>query len=119
MNCDGFMSLDVWQKSHRLTLAVYQLTKLFPKEERYGLTAQMRTAAVSIPANIAEGYGRLRPNDKARFYNISQGSAQELKHYFILSRDLGYVADANTELELLEDVLRMLRRLIQATLRTN
>jgi len=81
----------VWQKSHRLTLDIYQATKSFPKEEMYGLTAQIRRAGSSIPANIAEGCGREGEAELARFLNIAMGSASELEYYLLLARDLGFL----------------------------
>ena len=78
----------------------------------------MWRAAVSVPANIAEGYGRRRPLDKARFYTIAEGSAEELKYYLILTRDLGYLKDFEPLWHLAEDVSAMLRRLVDATLST-
>ena len=86
-----FEDLIVWQKSHALTLRVYKLTKAYPKEELFGLTSQMRRAAVSVPANIAEGFSKKGKPDKSRILNISQASLEELRYYFILSRDLGYL----------------------------
>ena len=78
-----FMQLKVWQDSHALVLDVYKFTASLPAEERYGLVSQMRRAAVSIPANIAEGFKRTGQKDKAHFYNIAQGSLEELRYYFI------------------------------------
>ena len=85
-----FRDLLVWQKSHQLTLLVYNISSSFPKEERYGVTSQMRRAAASIPANIAEGFARISNKNKVTFYNISQGSLSVLKYFIILPRDLGY-----------------------------
>ena len=102
-----FEDLVVWQKSHQLALKVYRLTRSFPKEETYGLISQMRRAAVSVPANIAEGFKRRRRLDKARVMNVAQGSLEELKYYFILSGDLGY-ASPKSEREDLEEVSRLL-----------
>ncbi|HUX92853.1 MAG TPA: four helix bundle protein [Ignavibacteriaceae bacterium] len=90
-----FTELIVWQKAHQFVLEVYKLTKGFPKEELFGLTSQFRRAAVSIPANIAEGYRKRGKNDKVRFFNISEGSLEECKYYLKLSKDLGYVNDIN------------------------
>ena len=83
-----FQDLIVWQKSHEFVLSVYQLTRLFPREEIYGLTSQFRRAAVSIAANIAEGFRRRSRADKARLMNISQASIEECRYYLILARDL-------------------------------
>ena len=88
---ESFQDLVVCQKSHALTLRVYKLTTKFPKEELFGLTAQMRRAAVSVPADIAEGFSKRGPADKARLMNVSQASLEELRYYFILGRDLGYM----------------------------
>ncbi len=85
-----FEELVVWQKAHAFVLAVYRLTAGFPKSELYGLTAQFRRAAISIPANIAEGFKKNGKHDKARFYNIAQGSLEECRYYLILTEDLGY-----------------------------
>ncbi|EFC76698.1 MAG: four helix bundle protein [Prevotella buccae] len=86
-----FESIIAWQKAHAFVLLVYQITKLFPDEERFGLTSQFRRAAVSIEANIAEGYKKVRRQDKLRFMNIAQGSLEECRDYIILSRDLNYI----------------------------
>ena len=86
-----FEDLVFWQKSHALALVVYKVTKRFPKEELFGLSAQMRKAAVSVPANIAEGFSKTGRSDKARFMNIAQASLEELRYYFILARDLAYL----------------------------
>ena len=88
-----FRNLKVWEKSHQLTLAVYQVTATFSKEERYGLTSQMRRACVSISANIAEGCGRDGGPDFARFLQMSMGSASELEYHSLLARDLHLVTD--------------------------
>ena len=82
----SFEDLLVWQKGHSFVLEVYKLTKQFPKEEIYGLTSQFRRAAVSITANIAEGYKRLSNKEKLRFYNISQVSLEECRYFLILSK---------------------------------
>ncbi len=108
--------MNVWKAAHQVTVKIYRVTRKFPDEERYGLTSQMRRAAVSIPANIAEGYGRRKAQDKARFYNISRGSAEELKYHLILAKDLGYLPDSMPIWNALEGISRMLRRLTQTTL---
>src|SRR5438094_4735814 len=84
-----FQDLLVWQKAHQLVLATYALTAAFPKQETYGLSLQMRRAAVSIPANIAEGFRRRGKADKARFMNMAEGSVEECRYYLILAKDLG------------------------------
>jgi four helix bundle protein len=85
-----FKDLIVWQKAHQFVLAVYSWTSGFPKSEFYGLTQQVRRAAVSIAANIAEGFKKRTKADKARFMNIVQGSLEECRSYLILATDLGY-----------------------------
>ena len=88
-NLTSFRNLSVWQEAHRMVLQIYSETGQFPADEKFGLVTQMRRAAVSIPANIAEGFKRRGIQDKIRFYNISEGSLEELKYYLILSVDLG------------------------------
>lgn len=107
--------LDVWQKSHDLTLEIYRQTAVFPKEELYGLTSQIRRAAVSIPANIAEGCGRDGEPELARFLQIAMGSVSELSYELELARDLGYLApDPYIPLqERLNEIGKMLNVLIQ------
>jgi len=86
----SFEELVVWQKSHQFVLHIYKLTEQFPRAEIFGLISQIRRAAVSIPANIAEGFKRKGRADKLRFFNISQGSLEEVRYYLILANDLGY-----------------------------
>lgn len=88
-----FRDLVVWQKAHDVALRVYQFTRPFPTEERYGLTAQLRRSASSIGANIAEGCGRGSDADFRRFLHIAMGSASELEYHFLLSRDLHYLGE--------------------------
>jgi four helix bundle protein len=110
----SFTDLIVWQKSHAFVLAVYTLTAQFPKEELFGLTSQLRRAAVSIPANIAEGFKKKGKQDKLRFYNIAQGSLEECRYYLILTQDLKY-SDTSKEMSLLEEVSKLLNAYAQAT----
>ena len=102
-----FQDLVVWQKSHQLTLRVYRLTAAFPKHELYSLTSQMRRAAVSVPANIAEGFKERGRPDKARIMNIAQSSLEELRYYFVLSRDLAYLAEGEQSNDV-DEVARLL-----------
>ena len=102
-----FQDLLVWQKAHRFVLEVYVLTVAFPKPETYGLSLQMRRAAVSIPANIAEGFRRRGKADKARFMNIAEGSVEECRYFLILAKDLGY-CDVQKLYVMLEEVSRLL-----------
>jgi four helix bundle protein len=102
-----FKDLLVWQRAHQLALAVYKLTSTFPKHEMFGLTCQMQRAAVSVAANIAEGFKRRGPADKARLLNIAQGSLEESRYYLILAQDLGY-AETLEQTIVLEEVSRFL-----------
>lgn len=86
----SFETLIVWQKSHQFVLDIYEISKNFPKDEIYGLTSQLKRASVSIPANIAEGFGRRGEKDKLRFYNISRASLLEVRYFLILVHDLKY-----------------------------
>lgn len=97
-----FKDLIVWQKAHRFVLEVYSQTEDFPKSELYGLTSQFRRAAVSIAANIAEGFKKRGKKDKVRYMNISQGSLEECRYYIILSRDLGYIESSELNLKIQE-----------------
>jgi four helix bundle protein len=101
----------VWQKAHQLALAVYRMTASFPKQETYGLTCQMQRASVSVAANIAEGFKRRGPADKARMLNIAQGSLEECRYYLILAEDLGYT-DTKDQMIVLEEVSRFLEAYI-------
>jgi four helix bundle protein len=92
-----FRELKVWEKAHQLTLAVYQATTAFPKEELYGLTSQIRRSAASIPTNIAEGCGRGSDDDFRRFLQIAMGSASELEYQLLLAHDLGYLVTAERD----------------------
>ena len=102
-----FRDLDAWQRAHAFVLSVYKLTTEFPKCEIFGLVSQLRRAAVSIPANIAEGFGKRGAADKARFFNIAQGSLEESRYYLILAKDLNY-CDPTPALDLLESASRLL-----------
>jgi four helix bundle protein len=105
-----FQDVKVWKKSHELALEVYRITRTFPREEIFALTSQMRRASVSVPANIAEGFKKKGTKDKLNFYNTSQGSLEELKYYFILSKDLGYIASNDLLQAQAEEVSKMLER---------
>lgn len=104
-----FEDLVVWRKAHTFVLEVYRQSRRFPRQELYGLTVQLRRAAVSVPANIAEGFKRNTKADKARFMNIAQGSLEESRYYLILAKDLSYlsISDRNL-LNQLEEVSRLL-----------
>ena len=105
----SFHDLTVWQKAHEFVLAVYRYSESFPEREKYGLAHQLRRAAVSIPANIAEGFGKRSPADKARFLNMAEGSVEECRYYLILSQDLGY-----GQTELLTSTLEETSKLLNA-----
>jgi len=112
---EDFKDLKVWTKAHELTLVVYRRTRVFPKEEMYGLTSQLRRAAASIGANIAEGCGRRSDGEMKRFLQIARGSASELEYHFHLARDLQLLDNdefKNLEGKVLE-VQRMLASLVQ------
>jgi four helix bundle protein len=89
----NYRDLQVWSKAHLLTLELYRLSRVFPREEVYGVTSQLRRAAVSIGANLAEGCGRRTSSELARFVRIAMGSASELDYHLILCRDLGFLKD--------------------------
>ncbi|MBI2956392.1 MAG: four helix bundle protein [Acidobacteria bacterium] len=93
----SFQELDVWKKGHALTLAIYRMTKEFPKDERFGLVSQLRRSAASIGANIAEGFGRRSTKDFIRYLEIAVGSLEETRNYLLLSRDLGYCDERQFE----------------------
>jgi len=110
----GFRQLSVWQKSYALTLKIYNFSKSFPNEERYGMTSQLRRAAYSIPSNIAEGYERNHRKEYLQFLHIAKGSLGEIETFLMLSRDLSYLtADDYRELEFQRaEVGKMLKGLI-------
>ena len=113
-----FKDLIVWQKAHQFVLAVYRLTTGFPKAEVYGLTQQFRRAAVSIPANIAEGFKKRTKADKARFMNIAQGSLEECRYYLILAADLGY-GETDSTTGQIEEVSKLLESYSKAILHSD
>ena len=104
---NDFRNLQVWHKAHALTLAVYRATSDFPSVERFGLVAQIRRAAVSVPANFAEGFKRQSRADKIRCYNIAHASLEECRYYLRLAEDLGYGKSAPVRAAL-EEVSRLL-----------
>lgn len=109
----SFREVETWKKAHQWVLEIYKLTEGFPRHEMFGLTSQLRRAAVSVPANIAEGFKRQGKGDKIRFYNIAQASLEECRYYLILSNDLSY---ANTDdlAGKLDEISRMLDSYITA-----
>jgi len=107
-----FKGLIVWEKAHTFVLEVYNVTRAFPSEERYGLTAQLRKAAASIPTNIAEGCGRDSEPDFARFLSIASGSASESEYHLLLARDLDYLP--NSDHERLDGLVNELKKMLGA-----
>ncbi len=110
-----FKMLMVWQKAHQLVLAIYKATAAFPKEEMYGLASQIRRAAASIPANIAEGCGREGNAELAHFLRISLGSASELEYHLLLVRDLGLLT--NSDYEALSGDVTQVKRMLTSFIR--
>ena len=110
-----FRRLRVWAAAHQLTLAAYRITRRFPRDELYGLTAQIRRSAASICANIAEGCGRRSRREFARFLDIAQGSASELEYHWILACDLGLLDQTNYEsiTAAVTDIKKMLTGLVR------
>ena len=102
-----FQDLIVWRKAHEFALSVYALTSEFPKQEIYGLSSQLRRAAVAVPANVAEGFRRQGQAGTVRFMNVAQSSLEECRYYLILARDLGY-QETDQQRVLLEEVSRHL-----------
>lgn len=90
---ESFTDLQVWKEGHTLVLMIYRITKAFPKEETYSLIDQMRRAAASITANIAEGFGRQTYKEKVQFYYMAKGSLAELKNFIFISRDIDYLTN--------------------------
>jgi four helix bundle protein len=110
-----FEDLAVWQKAHQFVLATYRLTRTFPRSETYGLSSQCRRSAISIAANIEEGFKKRGKSDKLRFYNIAQGSVEESRRFLILTKDLEY-GDISELSQLLEEVSKLLVAYSQAIL---
>jgi four helix bundle protein len=111
---EQFTDLEVWKNAHAFVLEVYRVTGGYPKTEMYGLTSQFRRAAVSVAANIAEGFKKRGLADKMRFLNISQGSLEECHYYIILSRDLDYLENTKKLQNMLDKVARQLTASITA-----
>jgi len=120
----SFHDLDVWRKAHSLTVMIYQVTKDFPDEERYGITSQIRRAFVSIPTNICEGTGRYSTKELLYFLNISRGSLEESKYLMILVKDLEYVdnkiwTEISAELNLIGKMLNGLINSLRLRIKKN
>jgi four helix bundle protein len=105
-----FRELKVWERAHQMTLLAYRLTETFPKQELFGLSTQNRRCSSSIPANIAEGCGRLGNSEFHRFLQIACGSANELEYHFLLAKDLGFLSEGDymSAQKQLLDIKRML-----------
>ena len=116
-----FQDIMAWQRAHDFVLMVYKATRCFPEYEKYGLCSQFQRAAVSIPANIAEGYKKMGKADKLRFMNIAQGSMEECRYYIILSRDLGYINDDffNTLYSKIEEASKLLNGYCKGIINTS
>jgi four helix bundle protein len=110
----NFQKLEVWKKAHELTLTIYRLTAIFPTNERYGLTSQLKRASASIGANLAEGCGRETDADFKRFVQMASGSACEVEYHLILARDLTLI-DAKTHAQLNNDINEIKRMLCGLT----
>ena len=108
----SYKELVVWQKAYQLVLEIYKITQGYPKTETFGLAQQMRRAAVSIPSNIAEGYGRKHRTEYHRFLTIAYGSLSELETQYLLSIDLGYIRQNDVIETRLTEVAKMLYRII-------
>ena len=109
----SFRDLQVWQKAHELVLAVYRFTESFPDREKFALAHQMRRAVVSVPANIAEGFGKRSQAEKARFLNMAEGSLEECRYYLILAQDLGY-GQTESLMVILEEASQLLNAYARA-----
>jgi len=118
MTTQTFKQLLVWQKAHAFVLAVYKYTNFFPRTEVYVLTSQFKRAAISVAANIAEGYKKKGKADKARLMNIAQGSVEECQYYLILANDLGYGENSSLT-QILDEVSKMLQSYVSKILSSN
>jgi len=111
----SFRDLVVWRQAHAFVLAVYRFTGTFPRQETYGLSLQMRRAAISIAANVAEGFAKRTKPEKGRYLNIAEGSLEESRYYLILAQDLGY-GDTQALANSLDEVSRLLNAYVRAIL---
>ena len=114
----SFRDLIVWRKAHEFVLETYKVTKDFPKEEIYGLTSQLRRAAISVAANISEGYKKYGLRDKIRFFNTAEGSLEECKYYLILAQDLSYIETADKLNSQSEEISKLLFAYIKTIRKT-
>jgi four helix bundle protein len=109
----SYKELVVWQKSMTLVTLIYEITKIFPDDEKFGLTSQMRRCSVSIPSNIAEGWGRLSKKNYIQFLRISKGSLYELETQILITKQLNYINDSETVESLIIEISKMLNSLIR------
>jgi len=116
MKIKNFYDLDAWKKTHKFALDIYRITKGFPKEELYGITSQLRRAASSITANIAEGFSRYHYNDKIRFYHNARGSVSETQNFILLAKDLSLLIEKDFKylFSLSEEVSKLINGLIRS-----
>lgn len=112
MEYPDFMNMSIWKKSIELLLKIYEITKSFPSDERFGLISDMRRAVNSISHNFAEGFGRFEPRDKTRFYKISRGSGYELMSQSFASFKLGFILDKKLLDEIISDSTEIVNELI-------
>lgn len=110
-----FTDLIVWQEAHKLVIMIYRITRQFPKEETYSLVDQLRRAASSITANIAEGFGRQGYKEKLQFYYLAHGSLLEVKNFILLAKDIGYIT--KDEFETLMNQITITHKLLQGFIR--
>ena len=110
-----YEDMEAWKFAHKALLATLNIIRTFPIDERFNLVSQMRRAALSVPANIVEGFGRWHPKEKIRFYNMSQSSLEELSYFYRVAKDVGYIKDDVEVRRVLDSTARMLKRLVQKT----
>jgi len=117
----NFYDLEAWKKGHLLALNIYKMTKNFPREEIYGITSQLRRAASSIAANIAEGFARYHFKDKTKFYYNARGSVAEVQNFLLLAKDLSYIdlKTCNEFVEKANEISKLINGLIRSTKKQN
>ncbi len=120
-NIRSFRDLKVWKEAHQFVLNIYKITSEFPKIELYGLTSQIRRASSSIPANIAEGFGRFSTKEYIQFLIIARGSLEEVNYFLILSKDLTYITETNYQLlsKQTDNIGKMINGLINSLRKKN
>lgn len=112
-----FRDLQVWQEAYRLSIAIYELTKQFPKEEIYGITSQLRRASVSVCSNIAEGFGRAGRKEKDQFYAMANGSLTEVENQLLISKGIGYLNQKN--FQVIDEQCQLTHKLLNGLQRAN